>query len=142
MKSYAGLVRGLALAVLVLAGCASSQPVAEQPRAGNICINVRQINSFEALDDRHVLIRARVSDYYLFTVGQPCSGLAFARAIVIPEPLNRVCGDGFSDLSFNLPGAGSKRCRIVKIEPVEDRRAAKALIESRRAKKIDSDRKR
>ena len=101
--------------------------------ADRVCVRVHQINSFETLDDRHVVVKVSASRYYLLTVDNGCAGLGFAGAITIAEPSTRVCGDGFSFLSFRHPGSGSTRCRIQNIETVEDSDAARVLIESRAA---------
>lgn len=124
---------GLAAAVALFAGCASSQPTGGEASAARVCVKVREINSFTALDDRHVLVKASVSDHSLLTVDKACVGLSFARAIAIEGAPTRVCSDGFDFLSFHHPGAGLKRCRIVNIEPVADETAARALIDSRPA---------
>jgi hypothetical protein len=123
----------LALAAVGLAACTSGQPEPAASTAERTCVKVRQINSFTALDDRHVLVKASVSTYSLFTVDQTCSGLSFARGIAIAEAGSRVCDDGFDFLAFEHPAAGPRRCRIMKIEPVEDEEAARALLESRAA---------
>ncbi len=120
------------MAASFLGGCTSGRPEAE-PSADRVCVRVRQITSISALSDRHVLVKATGSGYSLFTVDVGCGGLSLARAIAIVEAGQRVCGDGFEFLSFRHPGVGVKRCRIVRIEPVADERAARALIESRPA---------
>jgi len=130
MKSIRIPAAGLALAAVVLVGCAGLS-VKEESITDRVCVNVRQINAFGALDDRHVLVKAGSGHYYLFTVDERCGGIKFARSIVIADPSTRVCGNGFSFLSFEHPGAGSIRCRIKAIEEVEDEDAALALIESR-----------
>ena len=132
MKSIRIPTACLAFAAVLLGGCAGLS-VKEESITDRVCVNVRQINAFGALDDRHVLVKAGSGHYYLFTVDNSCGGLRFARAISIAEASTRVCGDGFSFLSFQHPGAGSLRCRIEEIDSVEDSDAARALIESRAA---------
>jgi hypothetical protein len=123
----------LALAAFGAAACTSGQGAPAAPAAERVCVKVRQVNSFTALDDRHALVKASASGYFLFTVDEACSGLSFARGIAIAEAGSRVCDDGFDFLVFEHPAAGPRRCRIVKIEPVEDETAARALLESRAA---------
>lgn len=119
-----------AFAVLGLTACASS-PAEVTSVADRVCVDVRRISSVKALDDRHVLVTESANDQFLFTVDRGCSGLSFALGISIAETLNRVCGDGTSWLSFNEAGTGSKRCRIIDIEPVADESVARALIKER-----------
>jgi len=120
----------LALVVVGLGGCVSSRPASETLNEERVCVNIRQINSYAALDDQHVFVKVTGRDNYLLTVENVCSGLTFARGIAISDKMSRVCGDGFGILVFMHPGVGSKRCRILKIETVADKDAAQALIES------------
>lgn len=133
MRRFRITLAASALAALGTAACTSGQGAPAASTAERVCVKVRQINSFTALDDRHVLVKASASTYSLFTVDQACSGLSFARGIAIAEAGSRVCDDGFDFLAFEHPAAGPRRCRIVKIEPVEDEEAARALLESRAA---------
>jgi hypothetical protein len=131
MKANRLTVPGLVMAAAVLAGCASGQPARERSFDDRVCVRVRHINSFDALDDRHVLVRAGASENYLFTVERSCSGLRFANAITIADATSRVCSDGFGYLSFpDQVRRGARRCLIIKIERVEDRKDALRRIEA------------
>jgi hypothetical protein len=88
-----------------------------------------------ALDDHHVFAKVSAGTFYLFTVEKLCSGLKLARQIAIEGSFVRVCGDGSSLLSFDYPAVGPMRCRIERIDPVQDMAAALELIESRAAPK-------
>jgi len=129
MKIYS--ISILILAAIVLGGCASSQPKTEGPDTERTCVRVRQINSYSALDDRHVYVNVTGKDDYMLTVDFGCPGLTFARGIAISEQSTQVCGDGSGLLSFNQPGVGIRRCRIISIDKVENQEEAKTLIESR-----------
>jgi hypothetical protein len=133
MRSFGMSVCGLVLAAAVAVGCASSPPAGETSSAGKVCVKVREINSFHALDDRNVLVKASAGDYYLLTIDKGCVGLSFARGIAIAGGPTRVCSDGFDFLAYDHPGSGLQRCRIVDVEAVKDEKAARALIESRPA---------
>lgn len=117
----------LASSVLLLSSCAGLQD-REQVRADRVCVRIDQIHSFNGLDDNHVYVNVGANEHYLFTTDDACFGLKFARGIRIAEAINRVCGDGSTFLAFNHAGAGTVRCRIMKIEPVADEAAARALI--------------
>jgi hypothetical protein len=112
--------RSVVLALLaVLLGCASV-PAAERARAKKKdCINTREINVMRALDDKHVFVKAGASRSYLLTMDR-CPGLGLARKLEVFEATSRVCGDGTSLLSFEVPATGAMRCRIAKIESVRD----------------------
>ena len=118
------------LALIGLAGCASG-PSTERSVEDRTCIRVSAVDSFDALDDQHVVVEAIGDDHYLLTLQPPCNGLSFASGITFAETLDRVCGDGTSWLTFTDPGVGPKRCRILDIEPVADASAARELIERR-----------
>ena len=132
MKSIRTLALGLVLVVLILAGCAG-RPPAETVSDGRDCIYLRLLNAWEAVDDQHLVAKLSAARYYLFTVDHGCPGLEVARYGLVSEPSTRLCGDGFSFLSFEHPTIGLTRCRILGIEPVEDPDAARALVESREA---------
>ena len=131
MKIYS--ISTLILAAIVLGGCASSQPKTEGSDTERTCVRVRQINSYHALDDQHVFVNVTGKDNYLLTVDQSCPWLTFARGISISEQSTQVCGDGSGLLSFNQPGVGIRRCRIITIDRVENQAEARTLIESRSA---------
>jgi hypothetical protein len=131
MKRIDLFVIAVAMAGLGLAGCASSPPGDAAPPADRTCVRVQQINSYEVIDDHHVVIKASASKRYLLTLEASCTGLSFARGISIVETATRVCNDGFSWLAFEHSGHGTRRCRIVDLEAVDDDKAARALVESR-----------
>ena len=120
-------VIALVLSALAISGCAGLQE-REPTAADRVCVRIDRIYSFNALDDHHVYVNVGTSEHYLFTTDEGCFGLRFADGIRIAEAVNRVCGDGTSFLTFNHAGAGTMRCRIMKIEPVADEAAARALI--------------
>jgi hypothetical protein len=127
-------VIALALSALTLAGCAAVTQH-DETKSERVCVRKDQIYSFNGLDDSHVYVSVRASEHYLFTTDKGCPGLRFARSIVIADQSARVCDDGFYFLSFDSPGAGERRCRILKIEKVADEEEARSLIDSRRPMK-------
>ena len=131
MKIYS--ITTLMIAAVMLGGCASSQPTAQDSDTKRTCVRIRQINSYSALDDRHVYVNVTGKDNYMLTVDHGCPGLTFARGISIAEHSTRVCGNGSGLLSFHQPGAGIRRCRIIMIDKVENQKEAKALIKARTA---------
>jgi hypothetical protein len=132
MRSVRISFLGLAVAAVVLGGCASL-PAEKGSKAERVCMNRREINSISALDDQHAFVKVSASRYYLFTVDNRCTGLRLARTIAIVDATTRVCGDGLTLLSFDYPAVGPMRCRIEGIDSVPDMNAARELIESRAA---------
>ena len=121
-----------AVAAFVLGGCATSA-VERGSKVQRVCIDRREINSISALDDRHAFVKRGSGHYSLLTLDEKCTGLELARTVAIEGSGARVCGDGVSLLSFDYPAVGLVRCRIERIESVQDRSAALELIESRAA---------
>jgi hypothetical protein len=78
---------GLAASAAVLAGAVfSAQDVSAQPAAadsghGNQCFYTRNINGFQAPDDRTVYIRVGVNDIYRLSLMVDCIGLSFRQGI-------------------------------------------------------------
>ena len=126
----------LLILITALAGCTSSSgaPAGEESRAKTrICVPIRQINSYSALDDRHVLVDAAGKRTYLLTVDAACSGLRFANGIAIADQSTQICNDGFGFLSFRHAGLGKRRCRILDLRQFDDNAAARAFAESEKS---------
>jgi hypothetical protein len=103
----------------------------DDPEARRLCVDRREINTIRTLDDRHALVRLSAGRHYLFTLDESCREFRLARKVAISEGTGRVCGDGLTLVSFELPGVGPMRCRIDGIDAVPDEAAARELIESR-----------
>lgn len=114
-----------------LTGCTSSATVDTPTPAERVCLRAREINSFSALDDHHVVVKLKPRERYLLTLEQSCSGLTFSRMIAVADRSTWVCNDRTSWLTFDHAGYGTRRCRIMDIEPVESENEAKAIVESR-----------
>jgi hypothetical protein len=95
------------------------------------CFSVRRINSFSAFHDEYIYIQDRGSRHYLLTMHRGCFGLRSARDIAIQNHTDRVCSNSQAEVSYRGPGARLEKCFIRTVEAVEDRAAARALVESR-----------
>jgi len=118
--------------LVAVSGCVSSPTQGEAPGTDRTCFRVRLVNSFSALDDHHVVVKVSANKRFLLTLEKSCSGLAFSRGITIADESTRVCDDGFAWLSFEHPGSGTERCRIVDVEAVNSSEEAEALVDSRK----------
>ena len=120
------------LITLVVSVPASGQDEDEKSADGGerVCVNTRIIDSFDALNDRYVYVKARGNDHYLFTMSGNCFGLRNAKGIVIKDATSRVCSDGFGEIAYRDMG-NTRSCRIGKIEVVESKDDAKAFVEQR-----------
>ena len=80
------LKKAILIGVVWAAGCATSSAerinenaaakLAEYDRTGEVtsCVNVRQISSIDAVDEKTLLIKAGVNDYYVSDLKSRCSG--------------------------------------------------------------------
>ncbi len=125
--------------VLALSGCAaSSGDVADEslgaPERG--CVNVRNITSFDAIDDQHIYIKARGQQkHFLFTMYGGCFGLRSAHTIAVKDTLSSVCSNSFGEVVYRDMGRGLESCRIRTIVAVSSTDDAKGLVEDRKAAK-------
>lgn len=131
MRSVHTSFLGVAVAAAVLAGC-TGLAAEEGSKPKKVCFNRREINMIRALDDQHAFVKLGATRHYMLTLDKTCTGLKIARQIAVSEGINRVCGDGFTLLSFETPVVGQMRCRIEVVDSVADIEAAMALIESRK----------
>ena len=46
----------------------ADEEATEEEAVERVCVNKRNINSFNAIDDEHVYIKVSVNDHYLFTM--------------------------------------------------------------------------
>ena len=125
--------------ILTLAGCATSpEDVDEESAAAaeRVCVNVRNITSFDAIDDRHLYVRARGKpEHYLFTMDGTCIGLKGAHTIAVKDTFNRVCSNTFGEVIYRDFGRDLNSCRIRNVEAVASKQDAAGLVKDRREAK-------
>lgn len=109
----------------------------ESPGASEkVCVNARNIDSFDAIDDRHIYIRARGQQkHFLFTMHGGCTGMRGANTIAVKDTQSRVCSKGFGDVVYRDIGRSLRSCRIRTIEAVSSKDYAKELVRERKAAK-------
>ncbi len=127
--------------VLALSGCAaSSEKVADRSSegVGRVCVGVRNITSFDAIDDRHIYVKATgPHKHLLFTVDGGCIGLQSAHTIAVKDAFTRVCSDSFGEVIYRDLGRGLQSCRIRVIEEAASKDDAERMVEDRKAEKRD-----
>lgn len=101
-----------------------------------VCVNKRNITSFDAIDDEHVYIRVSVNDHYLFTMRRRCHGLRGAYGIGIKDTMSRICSRGFGEIVYRDMGS-VQSCRIDTIESVASKEDAEGLVKDRKEMKSD-----
>ena len=99
----------------------------EQP----VCINTNMVRSFDAFNDNYVYVRQGASQHFLLTMRNRCNGLRYAQGIAFKDTTSRICSDRFGEIVYRdrSMARGLQSCRIGKIERVESRDEAKALVE-------------
>lgn len=114
---------------MTLAGCAPSD-TKDTASATDDCFYIRNVNSWDAVDRKHVYIKEGVSDHYLVTLVTSCPGLDFAKAIALSNYNGRMCPSDFGAITFR-DGGMPTTCRIDNVEAVASKDEAIALAESR-----------
>jgi hypothetical protein len=108
----------------------------EEEAVQRVCVNKRTINSFDAIDDEHVYIKASSNKHFLFTMQRRCSGLRHANGIGIKDTMSQVCSKGFGEIVYRDMGR-MQSCRIDTIESVASKDDAKGLVKDRKEVKSD-----
>jgi len=106
----------------------------EEQAVQEVCVNKRSINSFDAIDDEHVYIKAASNKHFLFTMQRKCFGLRSAQGIGIKDTMSRVCSNGFGEIVYRDMGR-MQSCRIATVESVASKDDAKGLVKDRKETK-------
>ena len=103
-----------------------------QDSEARVCVNSRAIRNFDAFTDQHVYVREGSTRHFLFTMSNRCPGLRNANGIAIKDTTSRVCSNSFGEIVYRdrMGGMGLRSCRIGKIEVVESKEDAKAIVEA------------
>ncbi len=131
MKQWQPLILVLALSATGAFADEAEDEAEEEEVIERVCVNKRNINSFDAIDDEHVYIKATGNNHYLFTMQRRCFGLRSAQGIGIKDTMSRVCSDGFGEIVYRDMGR-VQSCRIDTIESVASKEDAKGLVEDRK----------
>ena len=125
--------------ILALSGCAtSSDKVADRSlaKAETACVSVRNISSFDVIDNQHLYVKALGQPkHLLFTLDGTCFGVRSAQTIAVKDKFTRVCSDSFGEVIYRDAGRGLESCRIRNIEAVASKNDAKRLVADRKAEK-------
>ncbi len=124
------------MSCVLIAGCASTES-APDSTSGDDCFHIRQVNSWDAIDKKHIYLKEGVSDHYLLTMFSSCQGIKFAQAIALSNHMGRVCPNDFGRITYRDAGMQSS-CRIDNVERVASKEEAEALVKSRTAEDGES----
>ena len=133
MRTFTSL---LAVSTLILGAAAAADEHEEAPADESeekVCIQSNLIRNFDGLSDDYLFVEQRQKEYFLLTMQFRCSGLRFAQGIALKDTTSRICSGGFGEVIFRERGFGPKTCRIEKIERVENKDEARAIIKEREA---------
>lgn len=127
---------GLMLTIPGLA-CTTAQDVdasGSATTAQEACFNSRRVDSFSALSERFVLVRLGDDTQVLLTLDRLYMGLPFAIGIAMHGEYGRVCSDTGARITFKDTG-GPAIARVIRVEAVASREAARTLVDERSAPK-------
>ncbi len=128
----------LLVIMAILAGFFAAEPALCQEdgevdeSAGKDCFNIRRINGWSYIDERHILVRATGSEQYLLTLKSNCRAIRNANAIALSNTMGRLCPNDFGRVTYRDMGM-SKSCLIDNVEAVAGKDEAEALVESRKS---------
>ena len=136
---------GLMLLLCALPALAEDEPEEQQNASEDkVCIRSNLVRNFDGLTDEYLFVEERSKKYYLLTLRPRCTGLRHARGIALKDTTSRICSGGFGEVIVRERGIGPRTCRIEKIESVENKDEARAIIAEReeydKARKDDEDR--
>jgi len=134
MKRWQLLILILALSATSAFADEAEDEAEEEQTAERVCVNRRNINSFDAIDDEHVYIKATGNKHFLFTMQRKCFGLRNALGIAVKDTMSRVCSKGFGEIVYRDMGR-LQSCRIDTIESVASKEDAQGLVEDRKEAK-------
>lgn len=100
--------------------------------ANEACFDVRRVDSFSPLHERFVYVRLLGDEHYLLTLDSVYMSLPFATGIRISGSgaFSRVCSDTGAMITYMDSGRPAF-CRIVRVEAVANKEAARKLVEDR-----------
>jgi hypothetical protein len=115
----------IALAALPTAACATvDQHVEEGPLPEGVvnCVNLRQVEDTEIIDDQHILFRLSGGDMYVNHLPGTCPGLRRHDTIMYRTTLNQLCHLDMFTILRNVAGGfmpgGS--CSFGKFHPTTE----------------------
>ena len=124
--TLSGLCGLAALALIPLSAPDASAQT--EPEAERACVRLQNINGYETLDDRHLVLNGGANRHYLVTTRRSCYGLDYGAQVGLSFPeTTRICN---ASLEYIIVPDGG-RCRISTIEEVDSVDAARALITER-----------
>ena len=135
MKRWQLLILILAMGATGAFADEAEDEAEEEEATSRVCVNKRNINSFDAIDDEHVYIKAAGNKHFLFTMQRRCFGLRSAQGIGIKDTMSSVCSGGFGEIVYRDMGRRLESCRIDTIESVASKEDAKGLVSDRKAAK-------
>lgn len=126
------LKKAMILGLIWVGGCATTnaEPVngaaaaklAEYGRTGDVrsCINVRQISNIDAVDEKTLLIRTGVNDYYVSDLSSRCHGVTSSfNRIEYTTSTGQLCRNEILRIVDNSSGMLSGSCGMGSFERLE-----------------------
>ena len=124
--------KALLVATVWAAGCATSSAekinesaaaiLAEHERTGEVqsCLNVRSIDSIQAVDEKTLLIRSGVNDYYVSDLKSRCSGSTSGfNRFEYTLSLSSLCRNDIIRIVDNATGFLAGSCGMGSFEKLE-----------------------
>lgn len=121
------------VAVAMVGGYPSAgESDADSVKPEKACFRVRDVRSFDAVDDRFVYVRGVRNQHFLLTMENVCMGLENSVGVAIANGFDRVCSNDRAMITYKEFNQ-ARRCAILTVEEVADRDAALKLVKERKA---------
>ena len=124
-------LKGIVLSTVLVAGCAT-EASSSSASSRDDCFFIRTVNSWDAIDEKHLYLDATGDQQFLVTMDFACRGIRFANAIALSNPMGRVCPNDFGRITYRDAGRRAS-CRIDDIESVANRDEAETIVETRQS---------
>jgi len=94
-----------------------------------VCILTRNVEDFDALSDKYIVVEERRNKFFLLTMDRSCSGLRNAHTIGFKTTTARICSERAGNEIVYSDLGSPRTCRIDTIVPVENKDDARAIVE-------------
>lgn len=102
---------------------------AQYERTGEVtsCMNLRRINSIDAVDERTLLIRSGMNDYYVSDLSSRCTGSTSTfNRFEIRSTIGNLCRNDIINIVDNNTGLLSGSCGMGSFEKLTKKKAEEA----------------
>jgi len=102
---------------------------APEDESERVCILTRNVEDFDALSNKYIVVEERRNKLFLLTMNRNCSGLRNAHTIGFKTTTARICSKRAGNEIVYSDMGTRRTCRIDTIEPVVSKDEARAIVD-------------